>query len=663
LPDLGLYALRIALVAALLGVGAGAFAGARDHAAVARVARRAAGLVFVLVSIAIGCLFWSFATNDFRLEYVASHAARSMHLQYRLAALWGGQAGSLLLWVWLLSAYTAVAVIAHRRASRRLLPWVIAMLLANASFFLVLLNFVTNPFDRVPPGFLQSDGNGLNPLLQHPVMMIHPLMLYTGFVGFAVPFAYAFAALATGQLGSSWLRLTRRWTLFPWIFLSIGILLGGRWAYEVLGWGGYWAWDPVENASFMPWLPATAYLHSVMIQEKRDMLKTWNLVLVGLTYGLCLFGTFLTRSGVVQSVHSFTNGGWFGFIFLAYVAVVVLSFFALLLWRRQPADSPLRSARKLESALSREGGFLVNNWVFMVILVVVFWGTMFPVFSEAVIDRKITVGPAFFTAVSAPFGLLLLFLTGVGPLIAWRRATWASIRRQFRVPAAVGVLAAGGLALALGPEAAPLAVLTWSLAAFVTTTIVQEYGRAIRARMRRAGEGPVAAFATLLRRNQRRYGGYIVHLGVVFIFVGIAGAAFNEEKLGSIRPGESITLSDYRLEYLTARPIPAQHYGGAEARLALYQDDRPLAIMAPERRMYWLEQQPASIPSIHSTLGEDLYVILTAVEADGSATLKLYRNPLVNWIWLGGFTFVLGTVAVLWPHPPPSGTAGTADGA
>ena len=656
MADLGLYALRLALVVAGIGIFAGVYAGTRGSARWGDVARRSGTLVFVLVSISIAALFWAFATNDFRLTYVASHSARSMALQYKLAALWGGQSGSLLLWLWMLTAYSFGVVTVHRRSSHRLMPWVIAVLLGNAMFFLVLLNFNTNPFERVAPGFLQSDGNGLNPLLQHPVMMIHPLMLYTGFVGFAVPFAFAFAALATGQLDTAWLRTTRRWTLFPWIFLSIGILLGGRWAYEVLGWGGYWAWDPVENASFMPWLPATAYLHSVMIQEKRDMLKTWNLVLIGLTYSLCLFGTFLTRSGVVSSVHSFTNSGWFGFIFLAYVLAIVALFFGVLLWRRQPADSPLRSARKLESPLSREGGFLVNNWVFIVILVVVFWGTMFPVFSEALIDRKITVGPAFFNAVNAPFGLLLLFMTGVGPLIAWRRATWKSLRRQFVAPFGVGILTAIVLVMGLGSRAQFLPVATWSLAAFVTATIAQEYGRAIRARMRRAGEGPATAVASLLQRNQRRYGGYIVHLGAVFVFVGIAGAAFNEEKLGSIAPGESISLSDYRLEYLTAKPIPEQHYGGAVARLALYRDEKPLAIMAPERRMYWLEQQPASIPSIHSSMGEDFYVILTALEADGVATLKLHRNPLVNWIWLGGFTFVLGTLAVMWPHTESEAT-------
>ncbi len=439
MADLGLYSLRFALVIAVTGCAAGLFAGLRRRGDWAEVANRAGHLLFWLLTLAMVALFWAFASDDFRLEYVASHSARSMDLHYKLAALWGGQAGSLLLWVWMLAAYTAAAIATHRRTSPTLMPWVMTVLLANAIFFLALLNFVTNPFERVPPTFLQSDGNGLNPLLQHPVMMIHPLMLYTGFVGFAVPFAFGFAALATGELGSAWLRTTRRWTLFPWFFLSIGILLGGRWAYEVLGWGGYWAWDPVENASFMPWLPATAYLHSVMIQEKRDMLKTWNLVLVGLTYCLCLFGTFLTRSGIVSSVHAFTNAGVFAPLFLSYVTVSTIGFYSLLLWRRAPKDSPLRTSRKLESALSREAGFVINNWLFIVILVVVFWGTMWPVFTEWALDRKMTFGPAAFNAVNAPFGILLLFLTGVGPLIAWRRASWTSIRRQFTVPAAIGV--------------------------------------------------------------------------------------------------------------------------------------------------------------------------------------------------------------------------------
>src|SRR5262249_2105206 len=331
-------------------------------------------------------------------------------------ALWGGQAGSLLLWLWMLSAYSTAAVWFHRARVRSLVPWVCAVLLANAIFFLVLVVAISAPFEKLPPGHVASDGAGLNPLLQHPVMMIHPLMLYTGLTGLSVPFAFAFAALVTGELGTTWFRTTRRWTLFPWLFLAIGIVLGGRWAYEVLGWGGYWAWDPVENASFMPWLPATAYLHSVMIQEKRDMLKIWNLVLVGLTYALCLFGTFLTRSGVISSVHSFTDSGWFGYVFLAYVGVAISAYFGLLFARRKG----LRSTNRLESVVSREASFVLNNWVFMGILAVVFWGTLFPVVSEAARGVKIAVGPRFFNTMAAPLAALLLLLTGIGPLVARR---------------------------------------------------------------------------------------------------------------------------------------------------------------------------------------------------------------------------------------------------
>jgi cytochrome c-type biogenesis protein CcmF len=651
--DLGLFALRLGFVVALLGIGAGTYAGLtrrNDKAQWTEVTRRALLVVAGCVTVAIVSLWIAFATFDFQLRYVAEHSARGMALPYRLAALWGGQDGSLLLWLFMLMGYSSACAIVNRRASRALLPWVFVSLLANALFFLTLTNFITNPFDKLPPSQVMSDGNGLNPLLQHPVMMIHPLMLYMGFVGFAVPFAFGFAALVTGELGTSWLRSTRRWTLVPWFFLSIGILLGGRWAYEVLGWGGYWAWDPVENASFMPWLAATAYLHSVMIQEKRDMLKIWNLVLVGLTYSLCLFGTFLTRSGVVQSVHSFTAAGWFGYVFLGYVMLVASVFFGLVLFRR----SDLRSTNRLESAVSREASFLFNNYAFLIILFIVIWGTMFPVFSEAITGTKQVIGPSWFNTWAGLPALFLLFLTGVGPLIAWRKASFASVRRQFLWPSVAALLTGVTLFVLLDGGPSLYALVTWALCAFVTGTITQEYAQAIRVRMRN-GEGALTAFLALLRRNQRRYGGYIVHLGVVFIFIGIAGAAFNEEKLENIQPGHSLQIADYRLEYLTAKPLPKQHYGGAVARIALYKQDQPIGVLAPEKRMYWLEQQPASIPSIHSTMSEDLYVILTAVEADGSATVKVYHNPLVNWIWFGGYTFILGALVILWPHPERPG--------
>jgi cytochrome c-type biogenesis protein CcmF len=574
-----------------------------------------------------------------------------MALPYRLAALWGGLAGSLLLWLFLLVAYSSVCVWLQRHQNRRLMPWVVSVLLANAIFFLVLLVFVTDPFEPLPPSHVPSDGAGLNPLLQHPVMMIHPIMLYLGLVGFAIPFAFAFAALLSGELGTTWFRTTRRWTLVAWFFLSVGILLGGRWAYEVLGWGGYWAWDPVENASFMPWLPATAYLHSVMIQEKRNMLRAWNLLLIGLTYTLCLFGTFLTRSGVVQSVHAFAQTPIFTSIFLGYVLVTAAAFLAALLWRR----GEIRGESRIESVVSREASFLLNNWAFIVILVVVFWGTLFPVFSELVTGERIVAGPAFFNRVVGPFALFLLFLTGVGPLVAWRRASRSMLRRQFALPAAVGVCVGLGAWWMVRGELryAPTdfyGLVTWALGAFVAATIAQEYTRAVRARVR-GGESVPRAFATLLRKNQQRYGGYIVHLGVVFVMIGIAGSILNEERLENVSPGSELRIHDYRLRYLTAEALPNQHYGGARARLALYDGDQPVGVMLPEKRMYWLQQQPASIPSVYSTLREDVYVILTALEADGSATLKVYRNPLVNWIWIGGGVFVLGTVAIMWPHP------------
>jgi cytochrome c-type biogenesis protein CcmF len=645
-PEIGEYALRFALLITVLGLGAGIWGGLQRREDWTRLSERSVWVVFAFVSLAIGVLFAAFAGCDFRLEYVAAHSARGMSLPYRLAALWGGQSGSLLLWLWMLSAYGAACVWFNRKQNRTLMPWVAAVLLANALFFLALLNFITRPFELLPPGAVLSDGAGLNPLLHHPVMMIHPVTLYTGLVGFAVPFAFAFAALATGELGTTWFRTTRRWTLFAWAFLGVGIILGGRWAYEVLGWGGYWAWDPVENASFMPWLAATAFLHSVMIQEKRNMLKTWNLILIGLTYTLCLLGTYLTRSGIVQSVHAFAQTPLFQWVFLGYMLVSAFAFFWLLWFRR----GEVRSPNRLESMVSREASFLLNNWVFVALLAMVFWGTLFPVFSELFVGRRIAVGPKYFNLLGGMLAVPLLLLTGLGPLIAWRKASVSNLRNQFTWPVAVGVITAAAVWWLVGDRLTLYALSMWSLCAFVTVTIVQEYARAIRARVRKGEENVFQAFGALLAKNQQRYGGYVVHFGVVLIMVGTAGSVLNQEVLQNLSPGDEMSFREYRLEYLTADPIPAQHYGGAVARLALYRGDDPLGVMTPEKRMYWLEQQPSSIPSVHSTLREDLYVILTSIERDGSATFKIYRNPLVNWIWIGSYVFLAGSVAVLWPQ-------------
>ncbi|MDE0885299.1 MAG: heme lyase CcmF/NrfE family subunit [Myxococcota bacterium] len=650
MSELGLYSIRLALLAAGVGILAGIYGGLSRRDDWSRVAERAVYLVFGFLAVAMFALFWALATNDFSLAYVARHSARSMELYYRLGALWGGQSGSLMLWVFLLMAFGSAGVYANRNLHRRLIPWVAVMLLLNAGFFLGLLEFLSNPFERLPHDQVLSDGQGLNPLLQHPVMLIHPIMLYLGFTAFATPFAFAFAALVTGELGTSWFRTTRRWSLIAWLALGCGIVLGGRWAYEVLGWGGYWAWDPVENASLMPWLAATAYLHSVMIQEKRNMLKTWNVVLIGLTYCMCLFGTFLTRSGIVQSVHAFTDAGWYKPIFLGYVGISALIFYSAVFYRRRELASPNR----LESVISRESSFILNNWVFMVLLAVVFGFTMLPVFSESLSGERLTLGPHFFNVVTAPLVLILLFLTGVGPLIAWRKASPASLRRQFKWPTLTGVVTTLILAAVFWGQVGYWALCCWGLCAFVAAAITQEYALAIAARRRVHGESVVAAFATLLRKNQRRYGGYIIHLGVVVILLGISGSVFNYERLENMVPGDSVEVQEYRLEYLTANPITEQHYGGATARVALYRREKPLAVMEPEKRIYWLEEQPSTIPSIYSTWSEDIYVILNNIEADGSATLKIYRNPLVNWIWAGAILFAMGGIAILWPHPDRS---------
>jgi len=647
MSDIGHYSLLLAFVVGVLGIGAAVYAGLRRDAVWTRVAERAVIITFGLTSVAMLALFHALAVNDFQLAFVAGHSARSMGLGYRLAALWGGQEGSLLLWCWMLLVYSVGVVWTSRNRNRTLIPWVLASLLLNALFFLVLTNFVTPPFEKLPPTQVLSDGTGLNPLLQHPVMLIHPLLLYSGFTGFAVPFSFALAALITGDLGTTWFRTTRRWTLFAWAILGTGLMLGGVWAYEVLGWGGYWAWDPVENASLMPWLAATAYVHSVMIQEKRDMLRIWNLILVGLAYSLCLFGTFLTRSGIVQSVHAFTNSGLFTYIFLGYVLFTLLSFYAALFYRRKE----LRSPNQLESVVSRESSFVLNNWVFMALLFVVFFGTLWPVITESLAGSRLTLGPGFFNLLAGPLSLLLLLLTGVAPLVAWRRATIANVRNQFLWPAVAGVVTGLVLGVVFWGQVGYWTLSCWTLSAFVLGTISQEFYRAVGARVRRRGESVPRAFATLMTKNQRRYGGYVVHVAFVLILLGISGAVFNQEMLENIRPGDSVEIHDYRLRYLTAEPIPAQHYGGAKARLALYRGDTPLRVMTPEKRQYWLEEQPVSIPSIHSTMMEDLYVILTAVEADGSATIKIYRNPLVNWIWFGLAIFILGSIIVMWPTP------------
>ena len=643
LVTLGEYSLFLALFFCVYAAVAAVISVARDAPHWLHSAERGVIAVFALLSMSMIGLWAALLGDRFDLAFVAQISAREQPWLFKMA-LWGGQDGSMLLWTWMLALMSFLVIRQNRDRNRRLIPWVIVSMMANIAFFGVLVAFVSNPFEALPPGHAYSSGNGMNPLLQHPAMLIHPPILYVGLIGFAVPFSFAAAALITGELGQNWFRATRRWTLTAWFFLGIGIMLGGRWAYEVLGWGGYWAWDPVENASLMPWLAATAFLHSVMIQEKRGMLKIWNVTLIGLTYSLCVFGTFLTRSGVVQSVHSFANAGWFGTLFLVYVGVLIAVFAGLVLWRLPL----LRSENKLDSVISREASFLLNNYAFMALLSIIFFGTLYPVFSEALTGVRVQIGPPFFRQFAGPLALFLLFLTGVGPLIAWRRATWVNLRKSFLWPAAFA-LAAVAIAWAVGVRRFwPCAF--FALCAFSAATILEEYQRGIRARMRR-GESVGRAFLELMRRNQRRYAGYVVHLAVLLMFVGFAGAGFNLEETKLLAPGQVWSLNGYDLEYRQTRQVTHPHYAGAVARLALSKDGRPVGILTPQKSMYFQQEQPATIPAVSSTLREDFYVILVGLEEDRSVALKVYINPLVNWIWIGGFVFVIGNTLLLWRLP------------
>ena len=600
----------------------------------------AVGGCVVVASIA---LLHALLTRDFNVEYVASYSSSTLPLHYTVAAFWGGQKGSLLFWALIHCFFSAVVLFQNRTRNQELMPYVTATLMTIALFFLGLLCFITPPFERL--SFIPSEGSDLNPLLQNYWMTIHPPALYLGFISASVPFAFALAALATGKLGDVWIRTTRRWALTSWFFLSLGNLLGGRWAYEVLGWGGYWAWDPVENAAIMPWFTATAYLHSVMIQEKKDMLKVWNMTLVILTFVLTIFGTFLTRSGVISSVHSFTQSG-LGPYFLAFLAFILLVSIGLLLYRLPD----LKSANEFDSLLSREAAFLFNNLILVGLAFATFWGTIFPILSEWVRGVKITVGPPFFNQVNGPLGVLLLFLTGIGPIIAWRRASWSSLRRQFTIPLVVG-LVLGGLLFLLGYRNY-YAVVIFSLAGFVLAGILAEFSRGTRARQVMLHESPPQALGRLVGKNPRRYGGYIVHIGVVLIFFGVAGALFTIEKQITVSAEQSFAVGRYTLHYTGITDREDAHIAAQIATVRVLVDGQQIDTMHPEKRFYKKQNQPTTEVDIRPTLVEDLYLVLGSYDVpSGLATFQVFINPLVSWIWIGGLILILGTCVIMAPNP------------
>lgn len=640
--DIGRAALTFAFLTAIYAVVIALLGAYRQRQDMVQSAQRATYSVFGLVTVAMIAMLYALLTHDFRLQYVASVSSRAMPTFYVIAALWGGQEGSMLLWLWLLAMYSAIVVRQNRHRHRELMPYVIATLMATTLLFLTMLVIAEDPFQEL--SHVPRDGQGLNPLLQNPLMVIHPPHLYLGFVGFAVPFAFAIGALASGRLDTQWIRSIRRWTLVAWLFLGVGILLGGQWAYVELGWGGYWAWDPVENASLMPWLTATAFLHSIMIQEKKGMLKVWNMALVILTYTLSIFGTFLTRSGVVASVHAFAQSS-LGPYFLLYLAGVVIIAVTLLV-KRLPQ---LRSDHRLESVISRESSFLFNNLFLVGMMFAVLWGTLFPVLSEAVRGVKISVAAPFFNQVNIPLGLGLLLLCGVCPLIAWRKASVRNLRRNFLYPLTLSLLITAGL-YTLGVRHV-VALISFAICLFVFGTIVLEFYRGVRARRASSGGTIGQAFTTLVRRNRRRYGGYIVHLGVVLLVVGITGSsAYQIEQNVVLRLGEQARVGAFTLQYEDLRRVVTPTHEAFIAKLIIARYGAYLTTLYPEKRLYFAQNQPTTEVALRTSPWEDLYVIMAGFEPSKTATFKVFVNPLVFWMWMGGLVMVLGTVIAIWPE-------------
>jgi cytochrome c-type biogenesis protein CcmF len=644
----GRIVLAAALAAALWSAAASVWGARRRDQRFLDSGRRAlyatSGLLVTAAVLLVAALF----ARDFSLAYVARYSSRSTPPVFRFTALWAGMEGSLLFWAMLASLYAATAVAVQARRRPDLVPVATAVLAGNLGFFALMLVVGANPFAQVSP--IPPDGAGLNPLLQSPFMAIHPVLLYLGLTGFSVPFAFGISALVSGRLDVRWFTATRRWTLLAWSFLSIGIVLGAAWAYMELGWGGFWAWDPVENASLMPWLTGTAFLHSVMIQERRGMLKVWNVALVLATYCLAIFGTFLTRSGLLSSVHTFSEsplGKWF----LPFLALALLGSFGLLGWRLDR----LRAQRHLDSMLSREAMFLFNNLLFVSIAVTVLWGTIYPMIAEATSGRRLSVGPAYFNAVVVPIGLALLALTGIGPLIAWRRASKASLRRQFALPLFCGAATIAAMAGAGVRSVASL--VGFSLCTFVAATLGAEFARGARAHRQVARSsgvriGPLRALGRAVGRNRRRYGGYVVHLGVVLVFLGIAGSALKLTWSGTVRPGDTFSIGPYSVTYQRARAYPTEEKMVVMAIMGVSRDGKTIGTLTPQRNFHFAQQQPQSEVALRSTLAEDLYLVLTDVDQQTTAaTLRAWVNPLVAWIWIGGGVMALGMLVILSGRP------------
>jgi cytochrome c-type biogenesis protein CcmF len=663
MATIGNYALLLALALSIYSFGVGALAlfypGDPGWERLGETARRAGVVVFGFVTLAAIALVVAAFRDDFTIAYIFHHSNRDLPSPYKFATLWSGQEGSLLFWSLLLAGYGFVLRLRYK-TDQRLFAYASVVLAGVQIFFLLLVNFAANPFGLLE-GPLRPDGSGLNPLLQYPEMVIHPPMLYLGYVGFTVPFAFALGALIMRYPGEKWIHITRRWTMVTWGFLTCGIFLGAHWAYAVLGWGGYWGWDPVENASLMPWLVGTAFLHSVMMQEKRGMLKVWNMWLVFATFWLAILGTFLTRSGIISSVHAFAQssiGTWFAWFLSITLAVFVFFFFK--------NKDHLRSEHKLESLISRESSFLFNNLLFVLLCFTVLWGTWFPKISELVQGNKVTVGAPFYNRVAIPVALLLLILTAVGPLLAWRKTSFDSLKRNFMWPTIGAVAVMAFLMITPASWGSPFALRPWQdvsyfyslmaigLSVLVTLTIASEYYRGSRVIAGHTGQGMFASMVQLTHRNTRRYGGYIVHFGVVVVIIGLAGSAFNQDKESDkgLGYGDKMTIGNYTLVCRSFTQEDKPNYGSEWAIIDVFKGGRQIDTMYPERRFYKASQQAQTMPTIRSTLNEDLYIVYEGQNEKGEPIIKAHLNPLVMWIWLGVWIILGGTVLALIPNAP-----------
>jgi cytochrome c-type biogenesis protein CcmF len=622
---------------------AGSYAALRGRRRLLESATNALVAAFAGTALAAATLVLAFVRNDFSLSYVAGHSSRELPLRYTLAALWSGQEGSLLLWLLVLTGVSAAAVLLNKHLVSDVLPWTVPILAGIGAYFAFIPNAVASPFATQP---LPPNGVGMNASLQNPYMMIHPPLLYLGYVGLTVPFAFAMAALVSRRVDERWIVASRRWTLFSWTFLGVAILLGAKWAYESIGWGGYYAWDPVENAALMPWLAATAFLHSVMVQEKKNMLRVWNVVLIALTFSLTLFGTFLTRSGVINSIHSFSQssiGGWF----LAFIAVVAVGSVGLILTRL----SILRTPTKFESLASREAAFLYNNLLLVAFALTMLWGVAFPLLSEMLRGVPITVGPPYYNFFLKIFGLPLLLLMGIGPLLAWRRASLRSFARTVAWPLLFALLV-GAMLLRAGAGSSPPGLVAYTFSAFVIAAVMLEFGRGTRARKELGDATWVGAFTSLVSRNRRRYGGYISHAAVVLLTIGVVGSSvYGSARTAHLQPGQAMSVGGYSATYLGTTLKHGTNHDELRGQFVLAYGGKRIGVVAAGKNHYNVEQFFSNAVGLHTDWlrAEDVMLIGDQFDKDGSVFLKIAVNPLIDLIWIAGVVFLLGSVVAMWP--------------